>query len=77
MIALSVDTAEITGTARTTYSTVPATLLDPVDGALPSRVQLRAQRRHARRQKRLYVLLGLSVLAGVLAATVTVLDVIR
>jgi len=91
MIALSVDTADVSGTARTTSSTVPAAPLDPDDGAQQSRVELhaqqlhvqqsraelRAQRRHARRQQRLYVILGLSVLVVVLAVTVAVLDMIR
>jgi len=86
MIALSVDTAEVSDTARTTSSTAPGALLDPAGGTQQcrvelrvqqSRVELREQRRHARRQQRLYVLLGVSILAGVLAATVAVLDVIR
>ncbi len=77
MIAFSLDTAEITVTTGTTSPSVPAALLDQAGGVPLSRAELRAQRRHARRQQRIYVLLGLSVLVGVFAATVLVLGVIR
>jgi hypothetical protein len=38
---------------------------------------LREERRRARRQRRLYALLGLSLLAGLLAATIVTLDMVR
>ena len=41
------------------------------------RAEIRAERQHARRQRRLYAALGLSVLAGTLGATVIVLDVLH
>lgn len=43
----------------------------------PPRSQLREERRRARRQRRLYALLGLSLLAGLLAATIVTLDMVR
>lgn len=49
----------------------------PSEPAPLGRCELRAERRAARRQRRRYALLGIGVLVGALAATVTVLDVIR
>jgi hypothetical protein len=85
MTVSSVDTAEL---PRVRSWVAAAPVLDPpapgqaLSVPAPSvstsgRAELRAERRYARRQRRLYALLGLSVLATMLAATVTVLDVIR
>jgi hypothetical protein len=41
------------------------------------RAELRAARRHQRRQRRLYAFLGLSILGATLVSTVVVLDVVR
>jgi hypothetical protein len=41
----------------------------------PGRAALRAERRAARRERRLYACLGLGAIAGMLGATVVVLDV--
>jgi len=45
-------------------------------GSTP-RSQLRMARRRARRERLLYLTLGLSLLAGVLAATILTLDMVR
>lgn len=63
--------------------TPPLGVASPPLSAHPSepvtlgRCELRAERRATRRQRRRYALLGIGVLVGALAATVTVLDVIR
>jgi hypothetical protein len=44
---------------------------------VPGRLELRAERRLARRQRQFFALIGLSVLITALAVTVVVLDVIR
>lgn len=80
MTASSVDTAEL---PQARHWVPAAPVIDPpAPGQAPpvppsGRAALRAERWQARRQRRLYALLGLSVLAASLAATVMVLDVIR
>ena len=54
-----------------------AVAVAPAPVPVPGRVELRAERRQARRQRRYFALLGLSVLVAALAVTVVVLDVIR
>jgi len=56
-----------------------ANVADSADAveAVPCRADLRAERRLARRYRRLYAGLGLAVLLGTLGATVVVLDVLH
>lgn len=63
---------------------LPATAGPPPIVAVPSRapicrgrLELRAERRQQRRQRRLYAFLGLSVLALTLGLAIVVLDVVR
>lgn len=67
MSASSVDTAELPLVAP------PATFAVVVPPPVLGRIALRAERRQARRQRQLYALLGMAVLAAVLVVTVVVL----
>jgi hypothetical protein len=72
-------TAPVTTPLRPAAPAPAVTVLVPVAGTevAMGRCELRAERRAARRQRRRYAALGIGVLAGSLAATVAVLDVIR
>jgi hypothetical protein len=58
----------------------PATFAEPdaaVAAPTPGRAALRAERQAARRVRRRWALLGISAMAGTLAATIVVLDVLH
>ena len=79
MTAPSVEMAESPPTSRPLAVTrLPAGDRYGSQGRAPlARAALRSERRIERRRRLLYAIGGLSVLAGFLAATVVVLDVVR
>lgn len=78
MTVSTVDTAELPRVPELEVQdvVVPSLSLQPVAAPAP-RAALREERRLARRQRRLWALLGLSIMLATLATTVVVLGMAR